>query len=97
MCVRVKHRIDARNPLANGLLTEIRRGVDQDDLVGDTPSVPRAACGGHADPMNGKRRSAADGGHAHRCPAAQHGEPSFHRLPVPAAGARSLAAAAPVH
>src|SRR5579872_164889 len=81
MCVSVEHSVDVPNPLANRLLTKVRRGIDQDELAGvfDEDRRPQAAI------MRIGRRAdcaiTADGGHAHGRTAAQHGERGSHLLP----------------
>ena len=57
MGVGVKHRVDLADSFANRLLAKVGRGVDQDGLARQIPSVSKAGYGGRADRSNGTRRS----------------------------------------
>ena len=76
MAVGVQHGVQPRDPLPYGLFAEVRSAVDEDAMAVpfDHHRRPGAAVvrvGGVAD-----RAAASDRGHAHRCPAAQHGHRS---------------------
>src|SRR5882724_1431298 len=80
MSVRVKNRVKPFDVLANRLLPEIRRGVDEHCV----PVVLHQNRRTRAPVMRIIRRAypavAPDGGNAHRRSAAQHGESCLHFL-----------------
>src|SRR5271166_4678889 len=92
--VRVEYRVDLPDALANGLLAEVRRGVDEHRVTVPLHHHRRT----RAALVRVLRRAyaavAADGGYSHRSAASQHGERCLHPVltsaPGPPCGGRVI-------
>ncbi len=80
----IEDRIDLRDVLANGLLAKIGGGVNEHRLTAELEQDRRAGSAIVRIGRMADRAAAPNGGHAHRCAAAQHGKRCLHRGLLPA-------------